>query len=331
MWDYQIIPITADQPDLVQINETDFRYGVNLDKDPFTALFIDEQFVPESENLKLEEGIHYISVVFKSNRYDKKVNVNKDKQEIKVRLGGTAKVTSASEITFTPSDPTDPEANLVKSKGSTYEFNGMLGRYILKGKPKGIHFRTVQKKVAIDPRSHSVFRLDEMIPYIFILYHGTTTQPLGVNMAYCKNFGWFSSYTTDLRSEIETPYGETAFFDDESEKTSKVTSLTISSGPMCRLWRKLYMQLGAGWVYYLSTSQPKILTADYKYKSGISVNVDLFFKFKSLVLGAGFHHQFVKKPYNPDMVDQFSFRLALLLVINIILIIIQKLYKDILI
>lgn len=298
-----------------QQQEIEKTYPVSILRDGFNSkVKIDNQIV-YGNNITLSEGEHFVNAEYNDATYSHTVNVKKNNQNIDAVLGGEIIVKNANEnLTVTPVNSMYPDPNHQSTSGSKLTYDGMLGEYILDGKPNSLSFGHVKKKIRVDSRTKTVYRLDEMIDYGFSLYHGTNIQPFGVNLAWCKNFGFFLSFTSDCKTKIETEYGDAEFSrtDEEGEKKTdyKATSRTLSVGPMFRLWHKLYLQVGAGWGNYLSTSKPKILTADYKYKSTLSANASLLLRIKTFVIGVGYVHQSAKDAYDPDINNQLSFTIG---------------------
>ncbi|MDE6561808.1 MAG: hypothetical protein K2K75_10540 [Muribaculaceae bacterium] len=319
LWEVNVKGVTAPEIRIAETGENDNTYAVTIFAEPFVQLYIDEDYTTGSyynnnEYLKkLEEGAHYITSKYKDYEYSQKVNVKGDGQEIDAKVSGSVTVYNASQVEFKSIQ--SPEANYISGGGrDTYNYDGMLGRYVMIGKPNSISFGTVEKTINVAPRTHQIFRLDEMVRYGFILYHGTNLQPFGFNLSGCKDWGFYLSYCADAKSKINTTYGESDFYDSDNGNqthTIRSTSMTLSAGPMFRLWHKLYLQIGPGWAYYLSTSEPKVLTADYEYKSGLSLNAELFFRIKAFMMGVGYMRQFVKDAYNPNISNQLSFSVGI--------------------
>ncbi|MDE5786774.1 MAG: hypothetical protein K2H98_09600, partial [Duncaniella sp.] len=315
LWTINVTGVDAVKGEVADIDEQEYTQPVSINTDQFASLYIDEEIVPWiNDPVYLEEGAHYVSARYGDERYDQKIYVRKKPLEVDARMGSSIIVKNGKDISLRPvqSAPT-PERHVV---GNNEKYTGLLGVYELQADPRALSIKTVKKRFEIGQRDSREFRIDEMVPYGMICYHGTHVQPFGVSVAVCKNFGWFFSYSTDAKTKINTPYGETEFskFDPSSaQRETKIrnTSYTLSTGPMIRLVRKFYMQLGGGMVRYLSTSEPKILTADYKYKTGISANLEFQFRFKGFFIGTGYTHQFVSDAYNPDIANQISFTIGI--------------------
>lgn len=314
LWQVKVVGHEAQEADVIGSYDVDYTYDVIIQTDPFVELYIDEELIPDTCyngsvcERDLEEGSHYITSKYKDYEYSQKIKVEHNGQYVDAGLGSNVTVKNGSDVTLWTY--LYPHANLKSSKGSTFVFDGVLGQYVLEGKTNSVSFGKVSESVQIDPRSNYVFRLDEMVWYGFLNYYGTVSQPVGFNLSFCKNVGFFLSYCTDVISSIDTKYGEFDFFENEGNKV-KNTSMTFSAGPMFRLWHKLYLQTGAGCAYYLSTSEPEILTADYKYKAGLSINAGLFLRVRAFMMGVGYVRQFVKDAYNPDISNQLSFSVGL--------------------
>lgn len=309
MWEIDVEGI-QNEVQIAEIAEIENTFKVKISTEPFVELFVDNELISHENPHILEEGIHYIASKYGKYEYSQKINVNHKAMDVDANLGGTVIVKSAGKVEFESID--SPDAIPVNTKDGYYEFGSMVGCYRMEGKPNSLSLRLIKKQIEVDPRSKTVYRFDEMVPYGFLSYHGTHLQPWGINYAQCGNFGFFLSYCTDAISKIDTPYGKTEFIDSvNKKKDTKSTSMTFSAGPMMRLLHKLYLQLGAGWAYYLSTSEPNILTADYKYNSALSTNIEILFRYRSLIIGAGYVHQFVKAAYNPHIENQLAFTMGL--------------------
>lgn len=308
LWEIEVTGIEVQQGDIIQTSDDDNKYSVNIDTEDFTQLYIDEELYRNKKGIQLAEGTHYVTVKYANDAYSKKVNIKENEQYVDANLGGLVTIKNADSVNIQSLN--GPAPNLYDSeKKNTYEYNGMLGRYKLFGKAKLILINDeVEKEITVNSRTTTVLRLDEMVHYVFVMYHGSHLQPIGFNIGGCRNWGWFISYNQDIHDKMDTPYGETEFKGgDDKSSTFRSAAMTFSAGPMVRLWHKLYMQAGVGWIYYLRTSEPKMLTADYKYKSSVSLNAELLYRRKQLVVGAGYVRQFVKNAYNPGISNQFSF------------------------
>ena len=315
LWEIEVIGIKVQQGDVVQVSDDNNKYSVNIDTEDFAQLYIDEEFYPNKKNIQLEEGTHYVTTKYADETYSKKVNVKENGQYIDANLGGGVIVKNASTIEIT-SIGNGPNPKLDNhEKKNTYEYSGMLGKYMLTGTSKFAFIKNmVNKEINVGARSSTVLGIDEMVSFGFGMFYGTHLQPLGLKFGGCRNFGWFISCNWDRRGEIDTPYGETGFTQtDENGEESEIstsTAITLATGPMFKLWRKLYMQTGVGWVLYLSTSEPQMLTADYEYKNGMSVNVELILRIRGFMAGVGYVHQFVKDAFNPEIANQLSFSIG---------------------
>ena len=282
-----------------------------VDYDDYADLYIDTQLHTNRDSIFLEEGTHTIKVKHGKYSDSKDVNIRNNVNQAALWLSGNVVLKGVGgghlENPFTPiGDAPTPELRWVK--GSKVKHGHMLGKYRMK-EYANTHV-WVEKEITVDPRTHNVFRLDEMVGYFCFMYHGTNRQPIGLNFAYCKDFGAFISWSTDLRFSIDTPYGKVDFKDKEGKDDWRTTAMTFSAGPMFKVVRKLYAQIGGGAVRYLSTSENKLLTGDYKYKWGGSACGTLFYRARNVILGLGYTHQFLKKPYNTGWRNQVNFSIG---------------------
>lgn len=311
LWEVEIIGIEGTDKKLVDIDHIENTQLITIDKEYFTDLYIDEILQKETTT-SLEEGSHYIKVKYKSQEYEQRINVDSNNTNFNIKLGGEIIVKNAGDsIKFIYNKTEATQPLLEKHKGNTYIYDGMLGTYTFIGKPSGLTIGEISHKFNVSKRSSKTFYLDEMINYGFISYHGTHIQPVGVSIGFYRKFGFLISYSTHLKSKVKTPYGETDFTytndEGEQKKRSRSVSQTLSGGPMFRLWRNLFLHIGAGWAYYLQTSEPGVLTYDYKYKSGLSVNGGLMIQFQNFIIGAGFTHQFVENAFDKNLSNQIAF------------------------
>lgn len=316
LWTVDVNGIDATVGEIAEITEQDFSQPVTIETDKFATLYVDEELITsKNEPVLLDEGAHYVSVRYGDERYDQKIRVRDKPLEVDANMGSSIIVKNGKDISLLPlGSAPKPECHAI---GSNEQYTGLLGEYVLTATPSALSFRPVKKTFKIGQRSTREFRIDEMVSYMMYCYHGTHLQPFGFTIAACKRFGWFFSYSTDAITEINTPYGKTEFSEfnpSTNKKETKIrsTSYTLSTGPTIRLIRKFYLQVGGGMVRYLSTSEPKILTPDYKYKTGISANMEFQFRLKALYIGAGYTHQFVSDAYNPDISNQISFTIGII-------------------
>ncbi|MDE7350536.1 MAG: hypothetical protein K2N25_05670, partial [Muribaculaceae bacterium] len=273
MWYVDVQGIEAPEVKIAEnINDQNTR-RVRIDAEPFVNLYVDEEFIspygkadtygyPYTYTIDLEEGKHYISSKYEDEEYKVNLNLKKDGQTVDARMGGTVIAKNAKDVTITPID--GPEPHYVMGGGAhTYKYDGLLGTYILHGKPSAISISSVNKRFKVDQRSKTVFRLDEMVSYYFIMWHGSNLQPFGFTVGGCKNFGWTFSFNADAKSKIETTYGETHFYETNNSggdsKTIKSTAWNITTGPMIRLWHKWYLKLEGGVGRYLQPSEPPVM------------------------------------------------------------------------
>ena len=310
LWNMTVTGIDAQN--LVEGEDVEYKRDVIIKIEPWARLYVDEAL---SHNVKsLEEGTHYIVSRYHNTEYSQKVNIQKDNQEIDARLGGEVVVKMAKELAVTPLPGTAaPAPNVVSDFGNLRTYDGMLGHYQLNGKPNVATLRTFKKIIEVDSRSHTVLNLDDTVPYMFLMYHATYPQYLGFELARCGKLGFFLSVCCDYIKKINTSNGVINFVGSDSDKTYKSTVTTVCAGPMFRLYRKLYLQAGAGWVKYLSTGEAGILTADSKYRNGFAANADLILRINSFSFGTGYKRMFLKDAYNPELVNQFSLSVGIAL------------------
>ncbi len=314
MWSVSATGIEAVKGDIAEIDSKEYVQPVGISADDFATVYVDEEIVPGvSAPIYLEEGTHYVTARYNNEQYEQKIRVRNKPLEVDARMGGSITVKNAKDIIIRAWGKA-PQPVLV-DKGNHVEYTGLLGEYSIYAKPKTLSIKSVKKDFKIDQRGSREFRIDEMVPYMFICYHGTHLQPFGFTVAGCKRVGWFLSYSSDAKTKINTPIGKVKFegTDSEGNKTFKIrsTSYTLSTGPMFRLKRKFYLQVGGGLARYLSTSTPGILTEGYKYKTGISANLEFQFRIKGFFIGAGYTHQFVSEAYNPNIANQISFTIGI--------------------
>lgn len=325
LWKAEVGGKEAPKENIVENVNEDNTYRVHIQAEPFVNLYVDENLVspygkadtysyPYVYTLDLEEGKHYIASKYNDEEYPVKLNVKKDGQTVDAMMGGTVIAKNAKDVRITAIN--GPEAHYKPGGGSsTYMYDGMLGTYYLEGRPSAISISRVKKRFTVGQRSKTVFRLDEMVSYMFLMWHGSVQQPFGFTLAGCKNFGWSFSYNTDIKSKIETPYGESHFYSEDSNggesKTIKNTAWGLATGPMIRIWHKWYLKVEGGFVRYLQTSEPKVLTADYEYKTALAIDAEFFWRIKALMIGAGYQKQFVKDAFNPNIENQLSFSLGI--------------------
>lgn len=309
--DIIVIGDMFDTDTVMILSETD-TYPVNVRYDDFATLYIDNQQVENTDTVYLEEGLHSFTTKHGKYSYSTDVNVKRrNYNNVDPRVSGKVIVKGldykATEKTFIPYGDA-PTPNAMSDNGKSYKFDHMLGDYKLHATASTHAW--VEKNITVTPRSHNIFRLDEMVGYLLVMYHGTNLQPLGLSVGYCKDFGGFISWSTDIRTSIKTPYGRVEFKDKNGEDDFRTTAMTFSAGPMFKVVRKLYVQLGGGTVRYLSTGDKKILTSDYKYKWGGSACATLFYRYNNIIFGAGYTHQFVKNPFNTGWRNQVNFSIG---------------------
>lgn len=317
LWMIQVIGVDAPRSELVETKNLDFSHKVNINVEPWADLLIDEE-KSNGGNVSFEEGYHYFTTSYGKDKYSQKININKD-MNVDAKIGGTLTVKSSKEEPKFTCIDNAPIPILTKHKNKTYVYENMIGKYYITGQSKGVGIlksKDVKDNMEVGVRSNTTLRFDEMAGYGITMYQGCLAQPFGLNLGYCKNFGWYASYSCNFKSSIETPYGKTEFIkSSESGDTKgiKSTSQTIQTGPMFRVFRKLYLQAGGGLTVYLRTSEPKILTSDYKNVVGGAVNISAFYRINWIIFGAGYMHQFVKNAYNPDIANQLTFSVGVAL------------------
>lgn len=306
----EIIGVEADDANVVEIKDVSNNRNITVNKEYFTDLYIDE-ILRNGSQFNLEEGSHYLKVKYGDQEFEQKINVDNSTNYFEIHLGGEVIVKNASDVSFRYNNSMCPDPQLEQHSGSTYVYQGMLGDYTLVGKPAGIAIGDVSHNFKVSKRSTKTFYLDQMVNYMFITYHGTHIQPIGASLGFYRKFGFLISYSTHLKDKVNTPYGETDFTytnnEGEKKKVSRSVSQTLSGGPIFRLWRNLFLHVGAGWAYYLQTSEPGVLTYDYKYKSGLSINGELMFQIRNFIIGAGYTHQFVENAFDKNLSNQIAF------------------------
>lgn len=321
LWYIDVEGIDAPEVKVAEVEDVQNTFNVNIETEPFVNLYVDEELIspyskadtsqfPYVYNLDLEEGKHYIASRYGDEEYPVKLNLKKNGQAVDARMGGTVIAKNAKDVYITPID--GPEAHYKPGGGSnTYMYDGMLGEYYIEGRPSAISVSKVKERFKVGQRSKTVFRIDEMVSYYFLMWHGSNLQPFGFTIGECKNFGWAFSFNTDVKHKINTPYGDSHFWEEDNSggesKTIKWTAYTFATGPMIRLWHKWYLKLEGGAVRYLQTSEPHMLTADYQYKTGFAADAEFLWRIKALMIGAGYQRQFVKDAYNPNIGSQVSF------------------------
>lgn len=289
-------------------------FDVNISVETFADLYIDREKIADNNSIRIEKGRHEVSTRLNGEEYNQDINIEKDNQNIDANICGKIILKGASNV-----DECSPLGNAplprVSSAKNGFVITDMLGEYELKATSGIFKFLKVSKKVNIGKRSSTTYHIDEMVPFIYVTYHGQHLQPFGFSIGGTNGkFGWYFSYCTDAKSKIKTPYGDAEFTDDSSsDKKLKNTSYNLATGPMFKIYRKLFGQVGGGMVRYLSTSQKKVLTPDYKYKFGGMAEVSLIFRFKAFIIGAGYTYQFVSKAYNPAIASQVSFNIGVAL------------------
>lgn len=292
------------------IDETG-KHRVVIDYDDFATLYIDNQKVANRDSVFLEEGKHDLKAEYGKYSYSPNVDVKGRVNHVDALLSGEVVLKgvygSPMQSALTPKG-NYPDAELKTSHKGSYTYGHVLGQYSL-DEYASTH-AWVHKNITVDKRSHNVFRLDEMVGYLLVMYHGTHLQPFGLNIGYCKDFGGFVSWSTDLKWSVKTAYGKIDLKDKEGKDTFKSTAMTFSAGPMFKVFRKVYAQVGGGAVRYLRTGEKHILTGDYKYKWGGSACATIFYRFKNYIFGAGYTHQFVKGAYNPGLRNQVNFSIG---------------------
>ncbi len=294
----------------VNISSETGTYKVVLDYDDYADLYIDTQKHTNRDSIYLEEGNHNIKVQYGKYSDSKEINVRPRVNQTNLWLSGNVVlkgVYGTGTNALTPIGDA-PEPRLKSTSNGKAKYNHMLGKYRL-SEYANTH-AWVTKEITVGKRTHNVFRLDEMVGYLCFMYHGTHYQPIGLNFAYCKDFGGFISWSTDVRFSIDTPYGEIEFKDKEWKDDWRYTAMTFSAGPMFKVVRKLYAQVGGGAVRYLSTSENKVLTGDYKYKWGGSASATLFYRLRNFIFGAGYTHQFLNHPFNSGWRNQVNFSIG---------------------
>ena len=294
----------------VNVNQETDTYKVVLDYDDYADLYIDTQKHDDRDSIFLEEGTHRIKVQYGNYSDSKDINVRPRLNHTNLWLSGNVVLKGVDGSGRNALRPIGnaPDPILKYSHNGKVKYNHMLGKYHLM-EYANTH-AWVDKDITVGVRTHNVFRLDEMVGYLCFMYHGTHWQPIGLNVAYCKDFGGFVSWSTDLRFSIDTPYGKVEFKDKEGKDDWRTTAMTFSAGPMFKVVRKLYAQVGGGAVRYLSTSENKVLTGDYKYKWGGSACCTLFYRLRNIIFGAGYTHQFMNHPFNSGWRNQVNFSIG---------------------
>ena len=294
----------------VNINSETGTYKVMIDYDDYADLYIDTQkFDKDRDSIFLEEGDHKIKVQYGQYSETKDINVTKNINNTKLLLSGCVLIKGVDgkplSSALTPQGNAPEPIEMYHKRNGTYKFGHMLGNYHLK-EYANTH-AWVKKDITVGKRSNNIFRLDEMVGYVLIMYHGTHWQPLGLNVGYCKDFGGFVSISSDIRSSIDTQFGKIEFKNEKDEATYRSTSMTFSIGPMFKVVRKMYLQVGGGATRYLSTSEKKMLTGDYEYKWGTSLCTTFFYRFRNFMFGAGYTRQFLNQPFNSGWSNQINF------------------------
>lgn len=317
-WLVSITPVEAEHFETAKVRGGNKKYQVYLRLDSYSDIYVDEQPVKRSGGSKkttveLEEGSHYITTKYKGKKTDQKIDVQKNGTTVDARFGGSVIVKNAKDVKLTGSDNPTPE--LIKHDGSTYEYDNMYGDYELYAKATGIKIGSVREKIFVGHRSDKTYYIDEMIPYSFALYHGSSAQPLGFSVGFCKQWGALFSFHVNIKSKINTVYGEAEIVsppkeddeDGEVEKSAVSTQCTFSAGPVWRFYRNFYLHVGIGCVRYISTETPKVLDPDFKAKWGFSTNAEVMWRFRNFVIGVGYLHQFMDHPYDPNAQNQVTF------------------------
>lgn len=317
MWRVGVEGVEAVEAQTALIDVINTKYPVNLTLDTFSDLYIDEVYNSRKPKvIDLEEGTHYLSSRYDNQEYEQKIDVKSGKtNNLDMRFGGEIVVKNASSVEF-PKEPIPLRE--IKHKGDTYFFDNAYGTYTLKAKPAGLSVGSVRTSFKVGKRGKKTVWVDELVTYAFIMYHGTHLQPFGVGIGACKKFGFYASYSADAKYKVKTPYGDTHFTSTSTyqgststSKTLRSTSMTFSGGPMWRVYRKLYLQVGGGGLYYLQTDEPKVLTPGFKYKWGWTLNADIWIRIKAFAMGVGYTKGNVKNAYDPNLKNQFRFSVGM--------------------
>lgn len=313
IWRVKVMPVDAAEIETAQVDNSDFRRRVRLKTDNFSKVYVDEELLvernsPKNYEVRLEEGKHYIHSQYGNGKaYRQSIDVKKDGQEVDIRYGGEVTIKNGKDVSIT--SHASPQADLLNHKGNTWEYDNLYGEYTLRAKPTGIKIGSVTKTFNMSMRGKKTFYIDEMIPYVFLLYHGSVAQPLGLSFGFCQRWGFMVSYHTNIKTKINTIFGEAELINhaDPDKSGSYATQWTITGGPIWRFYRKFYLKIEGGGVNYISTSNPKILDPGFKKKWGASVSAELMWRFGNFMIGAGYMQQFVDKPFDPNIGQQFTF------------------------
>lgn len=237
LWRIKIIPVEAAKIETAQINEENKKYRVEVESDYFSDLYIDNVNEYRNKDSKthiayLTEGIHYISSNHPGGSpFERRINVKENSNnKVEVNYGSEVEATNAQNVSYTPhGNAPDARYNGDRSSGRTVVFDNMFGEYTLHAQSNGTMVsKDVTKTFKIGSRKHKTFRVDEMVPYTFVLYSGTNEQPIGMSLGWCKNFGL--NYTMTIGAEeIDESY-----------------QMNFTIGPMFRVYRKLYFVLEGG-------------------------------------------------------------------------------------
>lgn len=263
IWRVKILPVEAEEIETATVDDRDYKRPVKLKTDNFSKVYVDEQLVVESNSsrnavIRLEEGKHYIHSQYgNGKKYQQSIDVKKDNQEVDIRYGGEVDVTNAKNVSFTTYS--NPKPMLMYHEGRTYVYDNLYGDYTLHAESNGTMVsKSVSKDFKIGSRGSKTFRVDEMVPYFFLMYSGTISEPLGFSMGVCKKWGWNLTFTSNVEEDEED------------------MQMSFTTGPMWRVYRKFYLIAEGGAVNYL------------KDEWAGEASLKFMFRFRSFAIGLGY-------------------------------------------
>lgn len=199
--------------------------------------------------------------------------------------------------------PSNADVNVDGSyKGKTPLSLDVFGKHSVEVSKNG--YRTETGRVEVEPlntatHSYSLQKRPKDL-YSFWLYTASISAPYGGMVGFCKTWGWYGKFQMTAKPNGELILGDkTDAYQHGIYKKEGHHRLSVTTGPMLRLAKWLFLYAGAGYGDYGRIYKGKpIITGEYNYSpdvylcpvrtQGLEVEGGAVFKVKSFAFSAGY-------------------------------------------
>lgn len=187
-------------------------------------------------------------------------------------------------------------------KGKTPLTVSVFGKHSVELRKSG--YGEVNDKVGVDPqttvtRSYTLRRLPKDL-YSFWLYTASISAPYGGMIGFCRTWGWYGKFQMTANPDGELISGDkTDTYQNGTYKKDGHHRLSVTTGPMLRVAKWLYLYAGVGYGDYGKLYKgipytneeyvynPEVYLSPFRTK-GLEVEAGAIFKIKAFALSAGY-------------------------------------------